>query len=108
MVYEAYNETEEASYVCDEIERLMSSGTFSSGDFAVMYRTNAQSRALEEAFVQRHIAYKLIGATRFYERKEIKDVLSYLKLVHNPATPSPWTASSMCQHAASGPRRILD
>lgn len=83
-VYEAYNEGEEAGYICDEIERLVGSGAFGPGDFAVMYRTNAQSRSLEEAFVNRHMTYRLVGATRFYERKEIKDVLAYLKLVHNP------------------------
>ncbi len=84
-VYEAYNESEEASYICDEIERLVSGSGFDSGDFAVMYRTNAQSRALEEAFVHRQMTYRLVGATRFYERKEVKDVLAYLRLVHNPA-----------------------
>jgi len=84
-VYEAYNEIEEASYVCDEIERLVATGGFTYGDFAVMYRTNAQSRALEEAFVHRQIKHKLVGATRFYERKEVKDALSYLRVVHNPA-----------------------
>ncbi len=84
-VYEAYNEIEEASYVCDEIERLIQSGKFALGDIAVMYRTNAQSRALEEAFVLRQIKHKLIGATRFYERKEIKDALAYLRVLHNPA-----------------------
>ncbi|MCB0116242.1 MAG: ATP-binding domain-containing protein, partial [Caldilineaceae bacterium] len=55
------------------------------GDFAIMYRTNAQSRALEEAFVMRRIRYRLVGGTRFYERKEIKDALAYLRLIHNPA-----------------------
>ena len=84
-VYEAYNEIEEASYVCDEIERLTGSQGFSPGDIAVMYRTNAQSRALEEAFVLRQIKHKLIGGTRFYERKEVKDALSYLRVLHNPA-----------------------
>ena len=83
-VYEAYNETEEAAWICDEIERLIASGAFGVGDFAILYRTNAQSRALEEAFVYRQIKYKLIGATRFYERKEIKDALSYLRVVNNP------------------------
>ncbi len=84
-VYEAYNEIEEASYILDEIERLRASGGFSMGDFAIMYRTNAQSRALEEAFVMRHLRYRLVGGTRFYERKEIKDALAYLRLIHNPA-----------------------
>ncbi|MCB9136895.1 MAG: UvrD-helicase domain-containing protein [Caldilineaceae bacterium] len=84
-VYEAYNEVEEAGYVCDEIERLIASRAFGEGDFAVMYRTNAQSRALEEAFVYRQLKYKLVGGTRFYERKEIKDALAFLRLIHNPA-----------------------
>jgi DNA helicase-2/ATP-dependent DNA helicase PcrA len=86
IVYEAYNEIEEASFVCDEIERLLldNNQQLNLGDFAVMYRTNAQSRALEEVFVRRQIKHKLVGATRFYERKEIKDALSYLRLVHNP------------------------
>jgi DNA helicase-2/ATP-dependent DNA helicase PcrA len=84
-VYEAYNEVEEAAYVLDEIQRLVSSRAFSLGDFAIMYRTNAQSRALEEAFILRGIKYKLVGGLRFYERKEIKDSLSYLRIVHNPA-----------------------
>ena len=83
-VYEAYNESEEAAYVCDEIERAMRDRHTGPGDFAVMYRTNAQSRALEEAFVRRQIKYKLIGATRFYERREIKDALAFLRLVNNP------------------------
>lgn len=85
MVYEAYNEVEEAAFVADEIEKLIASRAFQPGDFAVAYRTNAQSRALEEAFVMRQIKYKLIGATRFYERKEIKDALAYLRVVHNLA-----------------------
>ncbi len=85
-IYEAYNEIEEAAYVCDEIERLMvAERGLSLSDFAVMYRTNAQSRALEEVFVQRQLKHKLVGGTRFYERKEIKDALAYMRLVHNPA-----------------------
>lgn len=84
-VYEAYNEVEEASYVADEIEKLQRRGDFAPGDVAVMYRTNAQSRAIEEAFVLRGMKYRLVGATRFYERKEIKDALAYLRLIHNPA-----------------------
>jgi DNA helicase-2/ATP-dependent DNA helicase PcrA len=84
-VFEAYNEVEEAAYVCDEIERLLASRTVTPDEIAVMYRTNAQSRALEEAFVLRQLKYRLIGGTRFYERKEIKDALAYLRLIHNPA-----------------------
>ena len=84
-VYEAYNEVEEAAYVADEIQRLVGSRTIGLGDVAVMYRTNAQSRALEETFINRQMKYKVVGGTRFYERKEIKDTLAYLRLVHNPA-----------------------
>ncbi len=83
-VYEAYNESEEASYICDEIEKQIHRQKMGPGDFAIMYRTNAQSRALEDAFVRRQIKYRLIGATRFYERREIKDALAYLRLVNNP------------------------
>jgi len=83
-VVEAYSEQEEAQYAVSEIERLVDSGDFSLGEFAVMYRTNAQSRALEEAFVRYGVPYKLVAGTRFYERREIKDVIAYLRLIHNP------------------------
>ncbi len=81
---EAYNEDEEARLVCDEIERLRGKGDTDYKDCAVLYRTNAQSRALEEAFLTRGIRYRLVGGVRFYERKEIKDVLAYLRLIANP------------------------
>jgi DNA helicase-2/ATP-dependent DNA helicase PcrA len=83
-VIEAYDEQEEADIVVSEIQRLVARETGTLGDFAVMYRTNAQSRPVEDAFVRRGMPYKLVGATRFYERKEIKDVMAYLRLVHNP------------------------
>ncbi len=83
-IMETFNEQEEAQFVVSEIERLMVSHGRSMSDFAVMYRTNAQSRALEEACTRYGFPYKLVGATRFYDRREIKDVLSYLKLVNNP------------------------
>jgi DNA helicase-2/ATP-dependent DNA helicase PcrA len=82
---EAYNEEEEAGFVVGEIERLAARGIVRARDCAIMYRTNAQSRALEDTFVKRHQPYRLIGATRFYERKEIKDVLAYLRVLNNPA-----------------------
>jgi DNA helicase-2/ATP-dependent DNA helicase PcrA len=84
VVHEAYNEQEEAQYVVDEIALLVAGGTCRPGDCAIMYRTNAQSRVLEDAFVRAGLPYKLVGATRFYARREIKDVLAYLRLVHNP------------------------
>ncbi|MEW5987128.1 MAG: UvrD-helicase domain-containing protein, partial [Chloroflexota bacterium] len=84
VVREAYNETEEAEMVLNAIQNLMVQGV-SPGDCAVMYRTNAQSRALEEAFVRAKMPYRLVGATRFYGRREIKDLLAYLRIVQNPA-----------------------
>ncbi len=83
VLHEAYDEQEEANFIIREIERLCR-GKHSWGDIAIMYRTNAQSRALEETFMRHGIPYRLIGATRFYSRKEIKDIIAYLRLVHNP------------------------
>jgi DNA helicase-2/ATP-dependent DNA helicase PcrA len=83
-VLEAYNEQEEGQYVVDEIQRLVAQGLCRLSDCAVMYRTNAQSRPIEDVFVRRGIPYKLVGATRFYARREIKDVVAYLRLIHNP------------------------
>jgi len=83
-VFEAYNEDEEASYVVNEIARLTAQGRTTLGECAVMYRTNAQSRALEDAFIFGNMPYKLVGATRFYARREIRDALAYLRLIHNP------------------------
>ncbi|MCW5853399.1 MAG: ATP-binding domain-containing protein [Anaerolineae bacterium] len=67
-----------------EIQRLAARKQARHGEMAVMYRTNAQSRVLEDAFVRRGMPYKLVGATRFYERREVKDALAYLRVVHNP------------------------
>ncbi|NTW97990.1 MAG: UvrD-helicase domain-containing protein, partial [Oscillochloris sp.] len=83
-LHEGYDQDEEAAFVADEIARLVASGDFSYGDCAVMYRVNAQSRALEEALIARGVRYQIVGGTRFYERKEIKDVLAYLRLAYNP------------------------
>ncbi len=80
---EAYDEEEEAAYIVGEVRSLAREG-FHWSDVAVMYRTNAQSRALEEAFVHAGIPYRLIGGTRFYSRMEIKDVLAFLRLAQNP------------------------
>jgi DNA helicase II / ATP-dependent DNA helicase PcrA len=82
--YEAYDERVEASFVVDTIARQVGQKQFHPGDFAVMYRTNAQSRVLEEAFLHAGLSYKLVGAQRFYGRREIKDVIAYLRLIHNP------------------------
>ncbi len=85
LAYEAYNEQEEAQYVVDTIAELVRRGEAEPGGCAVMYRTNAQSRAVEEAFLHAGLRYRLVGAQRFYGRKEIKDILGYLRLIHNPA-----------------------
>ncbi|RJO61515.1 MAG: AAA family ATPase [Dehalococcoidia bacterium] len=82
---ETYNEQEEAQFVVNEIEKLTGRGEAKLRDVAVMYRTNAQSRALEEAFIRYGTPYKLVAGTRFYERKEVKDVIAYLRLIQNPA-----------------------
>ena len=84
-IYEAYNENEEADYVLDKATLLSSPSGMGLGEAAVVYRTKAQSRALEDACVRRNVRYRLVGATRFYERREIKDALAYLRLVQNPA-----------------------
>jgi DNA helicase-2/ATP-dependent DNA helicase PcrA len=83
--HEAYNEQDEAQFAIDTIHQLTVTRKYALGDFAVMYRTNAQSRAVEDAFVRANVPYKLVGAQRFYGRKEVKDVLAYLRLIHNPA-----------------------
>ena len=83
-VVETYTEQEEAQFVISEVERLAEQGKAHLGDCAVMYRTNAQSRALEEAFIRYGTPYKLVAGTRFYERREVKDIIAYLRLIQNP------------------------
>jgi DNA helicase II / ATP-dependent DNA helicase PcrA len=82
-LYTAKNGLDEADYVVAEIDALTHYG-YSLGDVAVLYRTNAQSRVLEEAFLHVGIPYSLVGGVRFYDRKEIKDAISYLRLLSNP------------------------
>ena len=81
--YDAYNDEEEGEFVAKETSRLATDGR-SYGDIAVMYRTNAQSRAVEEALVRHRIPYRLIGGVRFYQRREIKDLIAYFRLAQNP------------------------
>ncbi len=81
----AADERDEAEWVVRELERRSASGDWQYGEMAVLYRTNSQSRALEEAFRRGGIPYRLIGAISFYERREVKDLLAYLRLVTNPA-----------------------
>ena len=85
ILHEAFDEEEEGLFTAREIKRLQARGDIDKlGDVAVMYRTNAQSRALEEQFLRANIPYKVIGSRKFYERKEIKDMLAYLRLLANP------------------------
>lgn len=79
----ALDEKDEASFVTKEVKKLRSDGV-SLDDIAVLYRTNAQSRTIEEGFLNSNIPYKIVGAYAFYSRKEIKDLLAYLKLIYNP------------------------
>ncbi len=83
-LHEAYDENDEAGYIVNTIANLTLMEKIDPGDCAVMYRTNAQSRALEEAFLKAGLAYRIVGAQRFYGRREIKDVIAYLRLIHNP------------------------
>ena len=83
-VHEAYDEDEEASYVITEVDRLVRDEKMQPGDCAVMYRVNAQSRALEEACLHQGMKYRLVGGVRFYQRREVKDLMAYLRLLHNP------------------------
>jgi len=85
LLYHAADEYDEAMFVAREIDRLVSSEGCRYRDVAVLYRMNAQSRALEEALVKRRIPYQLVGGTRFYERREVKDLIAYLRLINNPA-----------------------
>jgi DNA helicase-2/ATP-dependent DNA helicase PcrA len=83
-VYSAENERDEGRFIADEIQRLASAEGRKYRDFAVLYRVNAQSRAIEEVFLNRGMPYKIVGGLKFYERREIKDVLAYLRVIENP------------------------
>jgi DNA helicase II / ATP-dependent DNA helicase PcrA len=83
--YEGQDEHDEASWIAQEAGRLHDHEHYRYGDLAIFYRTNAQSRVLEEELVRRHIPYKVIGGTRFYDRLEVKDMLAYLRAIANPA-----------------------
>ncbi len=83
-IIESYSEEEEAQSVVNEVEKLVSQDKISLKDCAVMYRVNAQSRMLEETFMRYGVPYRLIGGTRFYQRREVKDIIAYLRFIHNP------------------------
>jgi DNA helicase-2/ATP-dependent DNA helicase PcrA len=83
--YVADSEHDEAAFVAEEVDRLADEGLATPGDVAVFYRTNAQSRVFEEVFIRAGMPYKVVGGIRFYERREVRDLLGYLRLIANPA-----------------------
>ena len=119
---QAYNEVEEAEFVADEVERLRRAEGRRYADFAVLYRTNAQSRAFEDVFNRRRVPYRLVGGVRFWERREVKDVLAYLRFLFNPADEvsfarivnvprrkiGPVTVDAIRAHAAAGGGSLLE
>jgi len=84
VMTEAENEKGEGKFIIEEIKNKIRDCGYKLSEFAVLYRTNAQSRAIEEAFLNAAIPYKVIGSVKFYDRKEIKDILAYLKFIQNP------------------------
>ncbi|HEU4754508.1 MAG TPA: 3'-5' exonuclease, partial [Armatimonadota bacterium] len=85
ILYHAEDEMEEARFIANAIEEKVDGVRVHYGDFAILYRTNAQSRVLEDVFRRRRIPYRLVGSLRFYDRKEVKDLIAYLRLLQNPA-----------------------
>ncbi len=85
VYYQAMDERDEARFVIERVQELQQKEHAKLGDMAVLYRTNAQSRVFEEILIKSGIAYNMVGGTKFYERKEIKDVLAYLRLIYNPS-----------------------
>ncbi|MBU5592064.1 DNA helicase PcrA [Clostridium sp. MSJ-4] len=83
-IYRAYSDMDEAQFVSSEIKRLIKSEERNHKDFAILYRTNAQSRIFEDTFMKSDIPYRIIGGLKFYDRKEIKDIMAYLKFINNP------------------------
>ena len=81
--YEAPFGEDEAQFIAGEVKRLSRTAKYPHAAFAVMYRTNAQSRTIEEAFIQQGVRYRIVGGTRFYDRREVRDLIAYLRLIHN-------------------------
>ena len=84
ILHETYDDRQEAAFIVDTIASLVGKKQIQPGDVSVMYRTNAQSRLLEEAFLHAGLPYRLVGAQRFYGRREVKDIIAFMRLVHNP------------------------
>ena len=84
LVHELYDEAEEANLVAERVASQIAIGARNFGDFAVLYRTNAQSYTLERSFIRLRVPYQIVGGVRFYDRKEIKDIIAYLRLIYQP------------------------
>ena len=89
VVYQGTSEKDEASFLVEEITNALAGGKIYS-DIAVLYRTNAQSRNIEDHFIKNNIPYRMVGGVRFYSRKEIKDIIAYLRIIHNPKDRVSW------------------
>jgi len=83
--FEAHDEREEAEYIAQTVQKMIEEDKYVGRDFVVLYRTNAQSRIVEEYFLKNSISYRIVGGIKFYERKEVKNIMAYLKLVANPS-----------------------
>ena len=111
IIHEAPNEHREASFILDEIDNLVRSHNHKLRDFVVLYRTNAQSRALEEVFLRAGMPYKIVGGIKFYERAEVKDALAWLRLLNNEEDSAArerleaLKASTMATKLVSKPRK---
>lgn len=105
-IIENYSAEEEAQSVVNEIESLMADEQISLKDCAIMYRVNAQSRALEETLLRYGVPYKLVAGTRFYHRKEVKDIIAYLKVIHNPLDNVSLTRIVNVPNRGIGPRTL--
>lgn len=104
--YHALNEREEAGYIAEEILKLTTDDGFSLKDVVVLYRTNAQSRVIEDVFMARNIKYQIIGAYKFFDRKEIKDLLAFLRVLYNPADSYSLIRALGCVARGVGPASI--
>ena len=83
-IYRAYSDVDEGDFVASEIKKIIVEQNKNYKEFAILYRTNAQSRVFEDSFMKRDIPYRIIGGLKFYDRKEIKDIMAYLKFINNP------------------------
>ena len=105
-LYAAASEWDEARYVSNYVNVGLRDGTLRPGDVAVLYRTNAQSRVFEESMVEHGIPYRLVGATRFYDRREVRDLLAYLRLVRNSADAAAFARAVNVPSRGVGPATI--